>query len=116
MKRLAGAIFAALIVGVAPPVWGAITFTDGNELYQSCQDENAGSSAGYCFGYIFGVIDSLDGPDRGINGTKFCLREGVTGQQVRDIVKNWLNANPQHRDYISSSLVAVALAEAFPCK
>ena len=111
MKRL---ILAALIVGVISPAWG--DFLDGNVLHERCQDETGGINDGYCFGYLAGVVDAMRGRDGRTGDITFCFQSNVSLRQVRDVVKNWLNANPQHRNYNADSLVAAALSEVWPCK
>ncbi|MCW5770926.1 MAG: hypothetical protein KIT16_04760 [Rhodospirillaceae bacterium] len=67
-----------------------------------------------CLGYISGVADALDG--NALDGIRACLPEAVTRKQLRDIVVEWLQANPQLRRFRAASLVATALAKKFPCR
>jgi hypothetical protein len=113
-----------LLVTVALPclmVGGAATaaFFDGNKLFQECQggddprqseqgDPGKSTEWGECLGYILGVEDALD-------GTAFCLPDGVRSRQVRDIVTLWLQGHPETRHYEAQSLVITALKEKFPC-
>jgi hypothetical protein len=40
----------------------------------------------------------------------------VTAGQAADVVKQWLERYPQHRDLPAMGLVASALSQAFPCR
>jgi hypothetical protein len=100
---------------------GAATaaFTDGNKLFQDCQggddprerqqgDPGGLTEWGMCLGYILGVQDALE-------GSSFCVPNGVTQGQLKDVVKLWLHDHPETRHLSASSLVAAALKEKFPC-
>jgi hypothetical protein len=115
MKRAFLAALIALVV--SGPALGA----DGNSLHEWCQgtatdDYKRGLQYGACGAYIFGVIESSKGIKKGVGKIVFCPHKGVLAQQVRDIVKKWLEDNPEYRHLNAAHLVAAALANAFPCK
>jgi hypothetical protein len=85
-------------------------FWSGNDLIEWCT--SAGVPA--CTGYIMAVIDIMvdSGP---IAGWKACIPKGVSGAQVRDIAVTYLRANIPKRHLSAPSLIAEAMAEAFPC-
>jgi ABC-type branched-subunit amino acid transport system ATPase component len=60
-------------------------------------------------GYVMGVSDSLD-------GIIHCSGQNVTNGQTRDVVKAYLEKNPQIRDMAAETLASKALQDAFPCK
>jgi hypothetical protein len=49
-------------------------------------------------------------------GFKACLPVNSSLEQSRDVVVRFLRAHPELRHLVAVSLVARALAEAFPCK
>jgi len=61
---------------------------------------------GFCYGYVAGVVDML---------YTVCLPDGMTRQQVIDVLTLWLRDHPEKRHLPASSLVAGALKEKFPC-
>jgi hypothetical protein len=97
-------------------------FKTGNDLLQQCKSGDF-SDAEYCLGYISAVADTLEKPSqpylkfRGkeIPLYRACFRLGVTQGQVRDVVVQWLEANPEHRDMEAAQLVSYAITLAFPC-
>lgn len=107
------AVLIAVVANVASPAWAG--YINGNELHKECQSETA-YNAGSCINYVLGVVDSAQGPDRGVGGYVFCPPDSVSASQSRDIVKNWLADNPGERRYNAASLVASALSEVWPCK
>jgi len=107
---------------------GYHSLKDGNELYSNCQtlQENIkyegenlrlktseGStvlSAGICWGYIEGVVDSIPvtegfGPD-----------SNVRLSQYVDVVTAYLRDYPNQRHLPAYGLVRTALTKAFPAK
>ena len=62
-----------------------------------------------------GVADVLLGGDT-ITGWRACYTEGVSYEQFAAVVKRWLEDHPGAWHMKAPSLVAEALAEAFPCE
>lgn len=94
-------------------------YVDGNQLKQ-WHDEKVKHesgrgaqtdyfSVGQDFGYVTGVVDSLD-------GIYFCPPLNVTKGQLTDIVAKYINKNPEMRNKLGSDLVVNALSPVFPCK
>ncbi|MBT3556619.1 MAG: hypothetical protein HOC63_11795 [Rhodospirillales bacterium] len=112
MKRL---LLALVMVVMVSPAWSGLE--NGNSLYEACR---AGRSIPQlhtlCLGYISGVVDGSRGAGSGVNGWTFCAPETTRLKQAKDIVLAWLEANPAMRQYNASSLIAMALGEAFPCQ
>ena len=47
---------------------------------------------------------------------KSCRPENVDNRQLARIVVNFLESNPQYHHFSVTTLVALALKDAFPCK
>jgi hypothetical protein len=60
--------------------------------------------------YILGVHDALSVLDL------VCVPDGVTGNQLRDVMKLYLENNPQRLHYVAADLIETALLEAWPCE
>jgi Rap1a immunity proteins len=71
----------------------------------------AGSSLGYCYGYMEGVVDAYD-------GRTFCIPDGTTAAQFGDVAIQYLRRSSvgvlQGRD--AAHMVAEALKIAYPCR
>jgi hypothetical protein len=89
----------------------AANFISGNDLKGYC---DRGSAA--CAGYVMGVTDGFLFEDQK-TGTKpeMCLPSGITGNQLTDMTKQYLEANPDKRHWAASVLVWNALAAKFWC-
>ncbi len=83
-------------------------FKSGNDLLEYCEKEKGSFDRGVCGGYIIGVVDN--------SGTQICLPDGVIVGQLQDVVVQFLKNNPNSRHYTGSSIVALSLKKAFPCK
>ena len=87
---------------------------DGNELWRLCTSKGTRAN-GLCYGYVTAIAEVARGSD-GLYGHHACLPEHTTRRQTVEIVKRYLEQHPEQRHYGASSLVAEALAGAFPCK
>jgi hypothetical protein len=111
MRTLALAVLAAAL----PLSAARSEFTTGNSLWTLC-NEAAGT---WCVAYVEGVADVLlpiwaKGGD--FNGWRACIPKDAIGSQVTDVVIKFLREHPEWRHFTASSLVAQALAQAFPCR
>jgi hypothetical protein len=104
------------------------SFVDGNDLYSACRSaqenikfegermqlkSSEGStvfSAGICWGYIEGVVDSIPA------GEGFEPDENVRLSQCVDVVIAYLRDNPNQRHLGAYGLVRIALTKAFRTK
>jgi hypothetical protein len=91
-------------------------FFSGNQLLNDCADANNQR----CTVYIEGVFDALSAAQHFVQLwalKRVCIAFpiGASGQQVRDIVTWWLQANPAMRHEGAGGLVRTALSEAWPC-
>ena len=81
---------------------------DGDDLYDLCHaiwGEVGTMKSLRCMGYIEGVIDSTT--------VEICGWE--TSGQLVYVVSQYLSAHPAQRHLPGSTLVLLALMEAFPC-
>ena len=86
-----------------------LSFTNGVELLRDCESE-PGVNSGVCYGYIRGIADA------GSSNGQYCIPEGVTVKQVKEIVVKFLNKNPEMLNSPTYSLVHGPLLVSFPCK
>jgi len=107
-------IVAAIVLGMSGSARadGAV-FKSGNHLHGHCSSEDT-FDVTYCLAYIAGVSDAM--ANDSILGFRSCRPTSVSQAQVRDVVKAYLENNPQKRHFDARSLIATAVAEAFPCK
>ena len=113
ISRLAFGTILAAVVAVAPAAAGEEdAFLSGNNLHSYCSSY-VSEQRGICKGYILGVADALVGQKLG--PWQACFPPTVTSQQVRDVVKRWLDRYPEKRHFNAKGLVAQALSEVFPC-
>jgi hypothetical protein len=100
MKKLT--IIAALLCGTAHA-----EFFTGNDLLAKMNGGNS-YDASMALGYVTGVFDTALGVDH-------CAPDRVTAGQARDIVRNYLEANPSVRQYSADIHTRIALGRAWPC-
>ena len=82
-------------------------FKDGNRLYS----EMTGSTNQQmnAIGYIAGVTDAL-------SGVAVCAPASVTAGQLFDMVKQYLEDQPQVRHFTADALIYRVLTKVWPCK
>lgn len=83
-------------------------FYRGNDLKRLC----AGTSHvqdGICMGYVAGIYDTL------IASRYICSFDGVTVGQLQEIVKKYINENPEKLHFPAQFLVGSALRNVFSC-
>ena len=119
MKTLFGVLLVASSLSGAPA-----QAVDGHELYEwgrqwKQSDTQKPPDAGAFKGYVHGFIDlhrDLSDPEIGMLKTPlFCLPARTQPDHVLDVVIRYLEAHPEKRRFTGSSLVSVALWEAYPC-
>jgi hypothetical protein len=98
----------ALLLAVCLSIPAHAGFLSGNMLLSNIQSDESFKRA-YAIGFILGVHDVYE--DQII-----CSGANVTGGQLRDIVKKFLENNPSERDLPAHLLVMISLGKAFPCK
>jgi len=102
-----------------------LSFMDGNKLYAECQEAEKnietkegttyyqgqnGFSAGDCWGYVTGALDSIP------TGEGFAPDVDVKLSQYIDVVRNYLRDNPAERHKPAYYLARTALENAFPAR
>jgi hypothetical protein len=112
-----------LLLFAASPAWAqetkAVAFVSGNMLHDWFQARETEIEAR---SYVLGAHDALKFVQglKLVQGTQqlclFDIPTGVTGGQVQDVVKLYLEKHPEGRNYAATSDVLAALREAWPCK
>lgn len=82
-------------------------FYTGNELLQRINSESS-SERSLAVGYVMGVADTT-------MGVSHCPPPEATSGQMRDMLRNYLNAFPQERHHSADILVVRVLRTAWPC-
>lgn len=90
----------------------------GNELYQWLSEAKSsqagitsdGQQTNIARGYVLGVTETL------VSSKIICIPDGITRDQILDIMPMMLHARPQLRHLNANRLVASALHDVFPCK
>ena len=99
---------------LAPPAMSEVFgILNGNQLYDTCTGNETLQM--HCIGYVAGVTDAMGLAKGNLNGWMACIPEGVTAEQLREVVKEMLVEHPETRHQFAAYLVARAVAEAFPC-
>jgi hypothetical protein len=122
------ALLAAVIAGgqiphtVPPGTADTWVFENGNDLFQRCNSSLV-SDQTFCMGYIVGAADLVgleqvsNGPDNTIlwKFRSVCAPQGVTVQQIKDVVLKYMRDNPERRADSGASLVVQAISQAWVC-
>lgn len=94
----------------------------GADLLKLCKKTDVTSQTA-CAAYIAGAADGEYNTIEAIGGTSgpkvgqyFCLPPGVTSREITQAVKEYMRQNPDRLQYNGSSVVALGLGAAFPCK
>jgi len=118
-----GFYLLALAVTVSPSKAQNREYT-GNDWLEKCSADASKSESlankadswtnlGMCYGYLIAISDIVSIIPESL---RYCLAQGVTMDQVRQVTLKYLRENPgkTHEPFVS--LVLDALREAFPCK
>ena len=112
---VAGAItLAAGFLGILTPSQSAHAgdvFLLGDKLYKTCAEDPI-----FCQGYVAGVADVMFGTEASILNSRACAKPGTTIGEVSAAAVEWMGKNPKQLGFTAYSVVAVALAESFPCE
>jgi hypothetical protein len=102
MKKLIA--IAALMCGAAHA-----EFLTGNDLHKWGEEAATNNlSFGMLYGYIAGAYDAG-------RGSVHCSPLDIRLQQVVDMVRNHIAANPALRHYSGDTIVGYVLKQAWPC-
>lgn len=122
-----------MLLALGQPVAAETVFRgDGNDLLRDCtfaraaQTEPLGTQsdallAGRCFGMVRGIVSFRELIFPYMEGNGFtkpvCFPEqGIAVEQAVRVVLKYLNDHPEKLHMDDAILVAVALADAFPCR
>lgn len=86
-------------------------------LVNLCQSDDRADKRS-CHGYIAGIIDyhRLIKSLGTAPGVDFCIPESVSFNQITKQVVNYINRHNQHKAFIASPAVTLALFKRYPCK
>jgi Rap1a immunity proteins len=113
--RVLKTLLVACVACLSLPVTDAgAYYQTGNDLLEWCNAEPGTPQRVQCYAYIEGVIDSMSNGSA-VLSYRACFRNGIVAKQMRDVTVAYLTAHANVRDVIAASLVAAAMAEAFPC-
>ena len=89
----------------------------GAAIYAMCRDHTEGSLGdSVCDGYVEGYIEGMDAAKISAQvGHPICIPENVSGLQVRAAIEWYLATTPDALTRDAATMVAVALAKAYPC-
>jgi hypothetical protein len=96
-----------IIMLLLTPCIANAEFMDGNDLLSKMNNSEAIPKM-VALGYVQGTADVFA-------GIKICMSKNVTAGQARDVVKQYLEFNPDKRHHSADSLVLNALAQVWPC-
>ena len=83
-------------------------YVDGNSLHADLTSEKSTLKM-YALGYVVGVADVS------LAAEVLCMPVDVTQGQIRDVVSNFLTANPQARNLPAYLLVQASLGKYWSC-
>jgi hypothetical protein len=93
---------------------------DGNQLFDLClhfkKERLTGSLGPSCLMYVTGIAQTLLMNDDSDHMASPCPGDGVTNEQITDVVIKWLEDHPARREAPAPFIVMTALNEAFPCR
>lgn len=88
----------------------------GRDLQAACTQSTASADQfAICHGYIVGIADTMQGGSVEIYGWRACIDDKITVEAVVAKVRGFLGAHPEYLDLDADTLVARALADAYPC-
>ena len=88
-------------------------FESGDQFLAKCDQ-----SADFCSGFVEAAADAMNAARSSggtVGGWTACIPAGAMSDQVRDIAMTYLRNHPEQRHASAASLIASALANAFPC-
>ena len=112
LKYIVAATLAFAPMAVQAQVVGP---DNGNELLKNCTESDY-FSQGLCYGYIRGINHTLDVWAYTNKAQPFCRPDGVSFQQLRDVVVSYIQAYPAKRNEPAAWLVTQAEVAAWPCQ
>lgn len=108
MKKIRFSALMMAFSACSSSAWA--TFLDGNKLYDMCSRNRPAVAF-----YLAGVSDTIASSPPG-QKQEFCTPRQATGEQVTDVICNYLRDYPDQRHYTAASTAVVAFRIAFPCQ
>ena len=95
-------------------------FINGDQLRLYCTSKNPNDEA-VCFVYIAGAVDAfttIDLMGEKASGIKrqFCLPDGISPDQLKDITMTWLARPEANLDLAATLLIWGAIKDAYGCR
>ncbi|NEJ10878.1 hypothetical protein GR238_36785 [Rhizobium leguminosarum] len=112
---------------------GTVQSADGNFIYELCSAGNDNEIVAYIAGWVDKRGDDVINFNRAAEapgapnvqpmrflknaiGGNICFPANVNAQQLKDVLCQHLNNNPQHRHLSGATLIWDAFNKAWPCK
>ena len=114
IKRIATVVvviaFWAMPAGAQDP-----GYDTGDELLARCESDPASATRGVCIGQVVGAMNAIEFT-QSIGGPNIICRppEATNGEGL-NVVRAWLRDNSAQRQLESTSVIVLALSEAWPC-
>jgi len=103
-------LLLTVLIAVLPISSAEADFQTGNELWAACNQRPRQE----CIGYVEAIADALSLGD--FLGLQACMPQTLTSGQAVDVVLKLLRDHPEKRHFGAVGLVALALAQGFPCR
>lgn len=85
-------------------------YQSGNKLKADLKNDSGTHNEMFAMGYIVGATEVLE------DYKDVCIADGVTQGQLKDVVKKYLDENPESLHEAAYVLVYSALRKVWPCK
>jgi hypothetical protein len=114
MNILAAAIFTIGIVLFGSPAAAKHPDDTADYLCKTCAGD--ADDAIFCLGYIRGAINALDGEAEASAAKQvYCIPPATSLNDIKLIWDKYCDNHPKDHKFRASSVLAVALAHAYPC-
>jgi len=114
--RIVNALLVAAVIFSTAPAQAAQEDTSGNQLYELCSAPDSTWQSAVCEGYVLAIDDMLTAQHMLDEQKGICLPDGVTREQMKDVVTSYLRDHPDDRQKWMFVLASEGLVAAFPCK
>ena len=93
-------------------------YYSGSDLLATCGTDLPKYNIGVCIGYLKSVSDmhNLMVEWEILEKNEWCMPDGVTTEQLKEIVEKYISAYPEYLTFGASSVVWNAFLWAFPCE
>jgi hypothetical protein len=113
MIRLLAVVAAAMPLTMGSAL--ALGYMSGDDLLANCKADVDSNGQGRCLGYIAGLADFIITRQELRKQADICFPDGVSAEQMRDIVVRFLEARPEIRQYKADGAVVEALVKVWSC-